>query len=344
MSEWSYLLTSNYVSVMNLVTGEVTKITKDSPRFEAACNAVKDGRFEDVPKMTSKNVLINSSVVNGNQIISIRDGRVWYTPPGGQEFELVNEMTARVLKNIEDGFDAQPFVNFMTNLMSNPSSTAIKELYLFLEATELPITDDGHFIAYKMVRDDYTSIYDGKFENKVGTVVEMPRNMVDDKRENTCSQGLHFCSRKYLKSYGSRQSDNDRLLLVKINPADVVSIPSDYNNAKGRASKYLIWKDITEPGWREKYFEQDYNDSSVEVTLDDPDDWDKEHDDCLDDPQDYLEAILKQIETEYNCPDCGSNEYHSKGYVMRGGEWSNRRKCKACGKNYYVSKEIDNYD
>jgi hypothetical protein len=32
----------------------------------------------------------------------------------------------------------------------------------------------------------------------------------------------------------------DRIMIVKINPADVVSIPSDYNDTKGRACRYEV--------------------------------------------------------------------------------------------------------
>jgi hypothetical protein len=33
---------------------------------------------------------------------------------------------------------------------------------------------------------------------------------------------------------------------VKINPADVVAIPTDYSNAKGRCCKYIVMSDCTE--------------------------------------------------------------------------------------------------
>jgi len=32
----------------------------------------------------------------------------------------------------------------------------------------------------------------------------------------------------------------ERIVIVKINPADVVSIPSDYNDAKGRTCRYEV--------------------------------------------------------------------------------------------------------
>jgi hypothetical protein len=71
--------------------------------------------------------------------------------------------------------------------------------------------------------------------NSVGQVVEMERNTVDDDKDRTCSSGLHFCSQSYLAHFGG-----ERTVIVKINPRDVVSIPSDYNDAKGRACRYEV--------------------------------------------------------------------------------------------------------
>jgi len=82
-------------------------------------------------------------------------------------------------------------------------------------------------------------IHSRSMNNSVGQVVTMPRNKVDDVRANTCSEGLHFCSLEYLPHFGSL-SRGDRTVIVKINPADVVSIPQDYNNAKGRTCRYQV--------------------------------------------------------------------------------------------------------
>jgi hypothetical protein len=74
-------------------------------------------------------------------------------------------------------------------------------------------------------------------DNSPGTVVEMERNQVDDNKDQTCSTGLHFCGLSYLDHFGGSDS---RVVIVKIDPADVVSIPSDYNGAKGRACRYEV--------------------------------------------------------------------------------------------------------
>jgi hypothetical protein len=74
-------------------------------------------------------------------------------------------------------------------------------------------------------------------DNSPGRVVEMERNKVDDNKDQTCSTGLHFCGLSYLGHFGGSDS---RIVIVKINPRDVVSIPSDYNGAKGRACRYEV--------------------------------------------------------------------------------------------------------
>jgi hypothetical protein len=72
-------------------------------------------------------------------------------------------------------------------------------------------------------------------DNSVGQIVEMERHEVNDNKDQTCSTGLHFCGMSYLSNFGG-----ERTVIVKVNPADVVSIPSDYNDAKGRACRYEV--------------------------------------------------------------------------------------------------------
>jgi hypothetical protein len=83
-------------------------------------------------------------------------------------------------------------------------------------------------------------------DNSVGKIVEMERNEVDDNKDQTCSTGLHFCSQDYLPHFGNGY--DSRVVILKINPADVVSIPSDYNNAKGRACRYEVVGEIGNDG------------------------------------------------------------------------------------------------
>lgn len=148
---------------------------------------------------------------------------------------LTGVLVERILAQLAEGFDIMPMVRFLENLYQNPAEYAREELYLWLENSDLPITEDGCFLAYKKVNDNFTSCHDSRTKNDVGTVVSMPRYEVDTVRAHTCSTGLHFCSKGYLGSFGGA-----KIVLLKVNPADVVSIPSDYSNSKGRAWKYEV--------------------------------------------------------------------------------------------------------
>ena len=149
--------------------------------------------------------------------------------------ELNTSLAARMIQMYQEGFSIEPMVNFMEHLMQNPSKRAVTELYGFLEHSQLPITPDGCFLAFKKVRADYLDVHSGTLDNSVGQIVEMERNQVDDDRHRTCSTGLHFCSQDYLKDFGG-----ERIMILKINPRDVVSIPADYGDTKGRCCRYQV--------------------------------------------------------------------------------------------------------
>jgi hypothetical protein len=148
-----------------------------------------------------------------------------------------NALATRMIEMFQDGFPVDPMVRFMENLMENPSKRSVDQVYGFLEKNKLPITEDGHFLAYKKVRTDYLDIHSGTIDNHIGAVVTMDRNLVDDNPDSHCSSGLHFCSESYLSQFGGSR---DPVMILKINPADVVSIPKDYNGAKGRCCKYVV--------------------------------------------------------------------------------------------------------
>lgn len=140
------------------------------------------------------------------------------------------------------------FEKFVEKILKNPSASSINELYDFLAYKELPITSDGHFLAYKGISVDGYSVTgnkntkvkcgivneDGRIKNNdFGKPIEVERNQVDDDRDRGCSFGLHVGSLKYAKAFAPV------LILVKVDPADVVSVPKDCDFQKCRVSKYI---------------------------------------------------------------------------------------------------------
>lgn len=126
--------------------------------------------------------------------------------------------------------------------MLNPSHRAVQELYSFLETGSMALTEDGYFLTYKKIRENWTDIHSGTFDNSIGAKPYMPRNMVDENSEKTCSNGLHVCSYDYLSHFGG--CDSNRVVLCKVNPKDVVAIPKDYSNTKMRVCEYEVLQEV----------------------------------------------------------------------------------------------------
>lgn len=175
--------------------------------------------------------------VAGNTDIEVTDSAVYF-----KGTELHGVLVDRIL----GGDKVDHLVAFLGKLMGNPSYRAVNELYLFLEKNNHAILPDGNFVAYKIVDRNYKDLYTHTFDNSPGQVVTVPRNQVDEDCNRTCSHGLHVCGFEYLDQYGSARYGSDRVVSVSINPADVVAVPTDYNNAKMRVCSYTVLKDISD--------------------------------------------------------------------------------------------------
>jgi hypothetical protein len=251
---YPYLIQGSNIVVV--IDNKSHTVTKSHMAYEKIKEAIRVGDWETVRGIVDP---VKTVLNYGAGHVSVQGEKVFWK---GQLMN--NGLTRRMLQMYEEGFPIEPLVRFMENLMQNPSFRAVNELYGFLEKNNLPITPDGHFLAYKKVRDDYLDVHSGTTPNRLAdtwtveelasmpitagaknevqisvvdgvTVVEMPRNAVNDDQNNTCSEGLHFCSEYYLSHFGGA-----RTVILKINPADVVSIPTDYNNSKGRTCRYAV--------------------------------------------------------------------------------------------------------
>lgn len=214
-------------NIILVVDNQSYTIAPDHINYDKISEAIREQDWSVIPDLVDPKRSIIKYTEGNVQIEG--DRLLW------QGKEIHNELSRRMIEILKDGFTITPWVNFMNNLMENPSMRAVNELYTFLERNRLPITPDGYFLAYKKVRADYTDCHSGTISNRVGEKPSMPRNEVDDDKDRTCSYGLHFCGLSYLDHF-----HGDRTMILKINPRDVVSIPSDYNGAKGRCCTYEV--------------------------------------------------------------------------------------------------------
>lgn len=226
-----YIITPNGISVV--LNNKMRTIHKDSPSYAALREElVKSNQdLKRIEELLDVRSFIAKFSCEG---VEISDDAVYYKGK-----ELHGAIVDRLLNMLRAGDDLEPLSRFLAKLMQNPSQDAVNELYQWLEAGNAPICEDGDFLAFKRVRADYKDVYSGTMDNSVGKIVEMPRSAVNPDRNALCSRGLHFCQHEYLKSFGG-----GRTVIVKINPADVVSIPIDYNFQKGRTWRYEVVAEV----------------------------------------------------------------------------------------------------
>jgi len=207
-----------------------------------------------------------------------------------------NVLTQRIVGMIQNGDEATPMLNFLVNLMDNPSEGSIDQLYTFLEHENLPITQDGCFLAYKAINRDYTDKYTGTISNKVGDKVKMPYEEVTADPTKHCSSGLHCGSIEYVRCYGNFTSDEngehtgDRLVTVKVNPSAVVSVPEDSDRQKVRVYRYVVHEEIENPydlvpKYEAPVYYDDEGDEYDDEDYDDYESWDEDVDGVVPDNQ-----------------------------------------------------------
>lgn len=159
-----------------------------------------------IPDITAAEVLLGDAVQSGNT-----DGAVKF-------LERIQQLAAKRNYSAED-------------------------LVRFTKKHELPLTVNGELLAfksvYKRVDNDtgevyYVDCHTRTVRQGIGDIVRMDESKVDSNRNVHCSNGLHIATLGYAASFSG-----DALILVRVNPEHIISVPSDCNT-KIRASEYKI--------------------------------------------------------------------------------------------------------
>lgn len=188
--------------------------------------------------------------------------------------------------------------NFIEKLYAGATETGRRNLFRWIQDRDITIYPDGDFLAYKGVIKTEEGTYVSKmtgtsyvnnvlFENQripnaVGDVVSMPRSAVEENEDIHCGPGLHAGTYAYARGWAS-----GGLLTVKIDPADVVSVPKDSEGQKIRTNRYTVM-DLTEVE-RQKgvLFADDDYDDAYDDDYDDDDLMDIDDEGCFYGDDDY---------------------------------------------------------
>jgi hypothetical protein len=197
---------------------------------------LSNGNGDEIVALADSRVLIQGKTFG---LVTVGNDAVWY-----KTTQLNGWLIDKLLAMLGEQIDVTPWANLLDNLMRNPDPRVHERLPLFLEQANMPITPDGHFLSWRLVKEDYWDINTGNtFQNTPGAVLQMPRENCDPDPHQTCSRGIHIAAFGYLGSYGFFQ-DGNRCMLVKTNPEHVVAVPADYSNQKLRTCETLILREV----------------------------------------------------------------------------------------------------
>ena len=272
----------NESSLTVFLNGVMYTVASDAPNYKKAWEAVKSK--DEVAIEAALNVATQVHQAFAN-VVGTTEGLV--VSGSGVTFRgkpLHNVLSDRIMEFISEGVDVTHLVKFLQNFLQNPMVQLVQnpdvlslmglsadaasqqvnqfvdDFYAFLNHRNLPITDDGCFLAYKTVDGGYWSKRggtaklvqgrvdsSGRIYNAPGEVIEVTRDSVDPNRHAECSYGLHVGCLEYSGPGGSYNNSGDKVVVVKVNPADVVAVPPDYNRTKMRTVQYEVIQDYISP-------------------------------------------------------------------------------------------------
>jgi hypothetical protein len=218
----------------------VILVRKDHPRYGLVKQAYLDKDWETFVEYYDGSATPQFKEVQKANIpdLELKDGVVTY-----KGRELTGAIVDVIRQHVRDGVDTGPIMKFLARLMNNPSKRSLDQLYTFIEKNGLSIDEDGFILCYKVVRHNYLDKHSGKFDNSPGNEISCNRNEVDDNPNNTCSKGFHLGGFDYSGPNGYFYAAGDKIVICKVDPADVVSIPVDANAGKMRCCRYVVLAD-----------------------------------------------------------------------------------------------------
>lgn len=238
----------NLVVVLN---GEMLVADNQHPNWPQIYKAVVEDENEDgLKELFDVQSALNTRFNRVSERVSVRNGKVYFD---GDEVD--DALTKQILKFLnQDVNDWQPLVLFMENVASNPSEHSRSQLYDFLARREFTIDKDGNILGYKGVTQDENGVFwsinsgtaivngevkEGRIPQEIGDIVEMPRSEVAWNPAADCASGLHVSHFQYAHDFSGSRS-NSAVLLVRVNPRDVVSVPYDASFQKVRVCRYEV--------------------------------------------------------------------------------------------------------
>jgi hypothetical protein len=225
-------------SVTVVLNGRTFTIRKSSPNFDAARMAAFTGKWDEIPGLASPGHAIEEwlaahSYMGSPSPFAFVDGFITY-----EGTRIDTDLNGRLKTMAASGANPSGWLKFWSRLQANPSHRSVTQLYAFLTHKGIPIDEEtGHILAYKSVSADYKDFHTGTCDNSVGSKLKMPRNQISDDPNEACHFGFHVGALAYALEFGE---DGRRIIIVRVDPADVVCVPYDHSAQKVRVCQYEV--------------------------------------------------------------------------------------------------------
>lgn len=241
----SYVYTSD--KIMLSINEKSWTITENHPRrreiFELIENTstTQEYKIDKILSIIDRDIVSDFKSKTG--ALSIKNGELFYIGKSlNNDKHWVDEyVVERVLEFHQKQIPTSPLMNFIEKLYQNPSENSRKHLYRFLNKNGFAITGDGDFLGYRAVTNEFLDKRTLTFDNRPGNILSMLRENVDPDPSSSCSRGFHVGTMEYALNFAN---DTDRIILVRVNPADAVAVPTHDSN-KLRVCKFEVIREYT---------------------------------------------------------------------------------------------------
>ena len=224
--------------------GEVFSADQDHPRFAEIVTRLR-ANDETALELFDLSAGIKKNIDKYlTHRIKIEKGIVYF-----DNKPVNNALTDLICRFVEENQDFTPLVSFFERVNNNPNLHSRDQLFRWLQTHKFAITPSGYIVGYKGVQSDFGSSHsgpgivngvpkNGHLDNTPGNVLEIDRALVVFDPQVGCAAGLHVGTWDYAKSFAAVTVE------VHVDPADVVSVPTDCSDAKMRVAKYKVIRQI----------------------------------------------------------------------------------------------------
>jgi hypothetical protein len=235
--------------------GTIQQVSQDNANFGRVVGILTGTPVDEIDETALLELLIPALGVGKNltrlsERVSFDGSNILFD--GDVVSDAIAEHILRIVSEGGNPDSYKALVAFMEKLYTNPSESSRNSLYDFIVRHNITIDPDGDFYAYKGVKADLGSVWEGfgivdgvsmngSLPNKPGSILEIPRSKVNADNAVGCGTGLHAGTYAYAEGWA-----RGVLLLVKINPRDVVSVPSCTSYQKLRTCRYKVISQTTQ--------------------------------------------------------------------------------------------------